>query len=225
MVRAELGSGHDTDALIEQLALSAAPVRRLQCPGWRVVGWLVVSAVSVAVFVFAMSPRPDLAVKLTETRFLVEQLAAGITAILAAYAACMLTVPGRSQKVVVLVALPLTVWLASIGEGCWQTLVQHGLDELYFQPDWMCLPVIAAVGAGPAIAIVIMIRRGAPIFPRATVTLGALAAAAIGNFGLRLVHLEDASFMILIWQFGAVALLASLGGLFAKRFFFWSHSP
>lgn len=217
-------SERDTDAMIERLAQPATPVRRLRSPSFRAMAWLLVSAVSVAVVVFAMSLRSDLGIKMTETRFLIEQLAALATAILSAYAAFALTVPGRSHRVVALVGLPLTIWLASLGEGCWQSIVQRGPDGLYFQPDWICLPAIAMVGAVPAIAIVTMIRRGAPIVPRMTIALGALAAAAFGNFGLRLFHPQDASLMVLVWQFGTVVLLSSLGGLFAKKFFFWPHA-
>jgi hypothetical protein len=50
--------------------------------------------------------------------------------------------------------------------------------------------------------------RGAPLSPRITPALGALAAAALGNFGLRVFHPADASLMVLIWHFGGVALRA-----------------
>ena len=213
----------DTDALIDHLSDSAQAVRPLRCPGWRTAQWLLISSLSTAVVVFAMSLRTDLGIKLTEMRFLIEQFAALATAVLAAYAALTLTIPGRSHRVVLLVGIPLLVWLASLGESCWQVILKHGPAGLQFQAHWECLPAIAMVGAIPAIAMVIMIRRGAPIVPRMTIALGALAAAAFGSFGLLLFHTRDATLMVLLWQFGSVVMLASLGGLLGKRLFSWAH--
>jgi hypothetical protein len=42
--------------------------------------------------------------------------------------------------------------------------------------------------------------------------LGGLAAAGLGNFGLRLFHPQDASVMVLLWQVGAVFIVAALAG-------------
>jgi hypothetical protein len=54
-------------------------------------------------------------------------------------------------------------------------------------------------------------RRVAPLRPARTLALGALAAAALGDFGLRLFHPIDASIMVLIWQAGSVLLLVAIG--------------
>jgi len=58
-----------------------------------------------------------------------------------------------------------------------------------------------------------MLRRGLAVHPRLTLFLLALAAAAIGNFGLRLFHVRDAGMMVLVWQFGSVLVLSGLGAL------------
>ena len=57
--------------------------------------------------------------------------------------------------------------------------------------------------------------------PRLTITLGALAAAALGNFGLRLFHYQDASFIVLVWQFGSVAILSLLAAWAGRRILQW----
>ena len=54
-----------------------------------------------------------------------------------------------------------------------------------------------------------------------TTALGALAAAAMGATALRLFHAQDASAMILAWQFGAVALLAGFGALMGRHILPW----
>ena len=88
-------------------------------------------------------------------------------------------------------------------------------------PEWECLPVIMMTGAIPAIAMALMIRRGAPLMPRTTVALGALAAAALANVALRLFHSQDASLMVLVWQFGTVAMVTVLGGGIGNSLLHW----
>ena len=77
------------------------------------------------------------------------------------------------------------------------------------------------VGAVPAIAMITMVRRGAPFTPRLTAFLGALAAAALAYVGLRLVHPQDAAFMVLVWQFGSVAVFAAVLGALGRWLLPW----
>jgi hypothetical protein len=85
----------------------------------------------------------------------------------------------------------------------------------------MCLPVIFAISVVPTILILTMIRRGAPIAPISTMGLAALAAAALAAAALRLIHTEDSSVMVLIWQFGSVLVLTALEALFGRFFLRW----
>lgn len=178
----------------------------------------------VALVVLLMAPRADLAGKLTEARFLIEQAAALVTAVTAAVAAFCLAVPGYGWKPALLPVLPLALWLGSLGQGCLESWLRFGDDAWRLTPDWVCFPSIVMVGAVPALAMVLMLRRGAPMAPRLTVALGALAAAALGNFGLRLFHPQDASLMVLVWQFGTVALLSALAGWSGASILRWPHA-
>lgn len=213
----------ETNDLIRRLAMSADPIRRLPPPWLRTVQWLSIAAPAIAVVVLLMSPRSDLAEKFVEVRFLVEQAAALATAVAAAIAAYCLVIPGNSRKLALLPVPPLAMWLGSLGQGCLETWLRFGEDTRQFYPDWICFPSIVIVGAVPALTMAVMLRRGTPMAPRLTVALGALAAAAIGNFGLRLFHYQDASLMVLIWQFGSVALLTVLAGWNGKYILRWPH--
>jgi hypothetical protein len=213
----------NTEGLIRRIADGAAPIRRLPSPMRRTALWLATATPYVAAVVLLMSPRLDLAEKLAEFRFQIEQLAALATAFTAAVAAFSAVVPGRSRAMWLLPMAPLAVWLGSLGQGCWQAWLRVGPDGLELRPDWICFPAIAMVGVVPAVVMVMMLRRGAPLSPHLTVALGALAAAALGNFGLRFFHPQDASLMVLFWQFGSVALLAALAGWFGRRVIGWRH--
>jgi hypothetical protein len=211
----------ETDKLIQSLAADARPVRPLASPWTRTGLWLAIAIPYLALVVIVISPRSDLLTKLTEARFLIEQVAALTTGIAAAIAAFASTVPGYDRKVLLLPILPLAVWLGSLGEGCLSTVRQLGLAGLSLQPDWFCLPAIMLVGAMPAVAMVVMLRRGAPLFPYLSAGFGALAAAGLGNFGLRLFHPQDASLMVLVWQVGSVFILTMLGCCAGRTILNW----
>jgi hypothetical protein len=199
----------DTGKLIEVLAEAGGPVRRLPNPWRRTAAWLILAMAYVALVVFVMSPRNDLAVKFLQSRFAIEQAAALATGIAAAVAAFATVIPGYDRRILLLPVIPAVVWLGSLGEGCIEQWIRSGLS---LQSDWFCLPGILLVGAIPAIAMAAMLRRGAPLAPHLTAALGGLAAAGIGNFGLRLFHAEDASLMVLVWQVGTVVVLTACAG-------------
>jgi hypothetical protein len=175
----------------------------------------------VALVVLVVSPRADLLTKALEWRYLVEQLAALATGITAAIAAFATVIPGYDRKFLFLPALPLAIWLGSLGEGCVQDWIRFGPDGLSLQPDWFCFPAIVLVGAVPAIAIAVMLRRGAPLTPHVTAALGGLAAAGLGNFGLRLFHSQDASLMVLVWQVGTVFILTAMAAWAGRYLLNW----
>ncbi len=210
-----------TEYLIDRLAAEAVPVRPLPSPTLRVLTWLATAAPAVILAVVAMGPRSDLADRLGDGRYLLEQAAAAVTALSAAYAAFSAGIPGRPRWLLMLPSVPLAVWLGSLGQGCVAAWLQAGPEGMTLRADWLCLPAIAMTGAVPAVAMVVMVRRGAPLRPHATTTLAALATAALGNVGLRLFHSEDASLMVLVWQFGAVALLSAAAGMLGRRVLPW----
>ena len=211
----------NTDRLIQTLAETAQPVRPLPRPWIRSAIWLAIAIPYIALVVYVMSPRVDLIAKVTEARFLMEQFAALATGIAAAVAAFATTIPGYSRKVLLLPVLPLAAWLGFLGQGCVSAWMQFSPNGLSLQPDWFCFPAIVLVGAIPAVAMVVMLGRGAPLMPCTTVTLGGLAAAGLGNFGLRLFHPQDASLMVLVWQFGSVFILAALAGVTGRYVLNW----
>jgi len=210
-----------TDALIESLAREAGPVRPLPAPMRRVWGWLAIALAFALAMVWAIGPRPDLAERLVEARFLLEQGAALATAITAALAALALTMPDAARFWRWLPVVPAGAWLATLGLGCLRDWAQMGPAGLRITADPECFVYIALIGSLPLLVLVLMLRRGAPLRPSWTLALAALAAAAIGNFALRLFHTQDAALMVLIWQVGAVALIAAIAGLCGRQVLRW----
>lgn len=213
----------ETESLIHQLAAKATPVRPLPAPWKRTGLWLAIAFPYVALIVILMSPRPDLAMQLADSRFQVELVAALATAILAAVAAFACTVPGQSRTVCLLPMAPLAIWLASLGYGCIQDWRALGPEGLRLRIDWDCMPAAALIGIVPAIAMVAMLRRGAPLFPRVTLAMGALAVGALAQTGMQIYHVGDISIMVLVWHLGSVAVLAAVAGWFGRWVLRWPN--
>lgn len=211
-----------TEDLIRALVEDARhPRRRLAPPVVRLGLWLVVSVPWIAVVVAVMGPRPDLAVKAGELPWLLEQGAALMTALTAAMAALCAAVPGRPRWEQAVPLAPLSLWIGLLGAGYLSASSLAGPRGLVLQFDWACLPGITMVGLVPGIAMAVMLRRGAPLAPILSVGLGGLAAAALGDFGLRLFHPQDASLMVLVWQVGTVAALTALSAAAGPRVVRW----
>lgn len=212
----------DTEGLIRRLAENIKPVRPLRRPWVRTAAWLLLSFPYIAIVVLVMTPRHDLLLKISDPRYVIEQLAALAAGIAAAASAFATIVPGYDRRFLILPLLPLAVWLGTLGHGCIQDWIQFGSDGLPVQPEWwLCFPAIALISAVPAIAMAVMLRRGAPLTPHLTAALGGLAAAGLGSFGLRLVHPEDASVTVLVWQVGSVLALSALAGAVGRYLLNW----
>jgi hypothetical protein len=211
----------ETDELIRRLAADAQPVRRLGPPWRRTFLWLALALPYVAAVVSGKVLMVGVSQVLADPRFVIEQAATFATAIAAAVAAFASIVPGFDRRVLLLPLAPLAVWLASVGHGCVQDWLRLGANGLAIRPDWECLPSATIIGIVPAVAMIVMLRKGAALHPRLTLAMGALAVAAICNFGMQLFHHSDASIMVLSWHLGSVAVLSMLGGWLGERLLGW----
>jgi hypothetical protein len=206
----------DTNELITRLTADLKPVRPLRPPWARAGLWLALALPCVAALVWGKL-SVDASRAAGDARFMVQEAATLATALTAAYAAFASAVPGFNRRLLLLPLAPLSLWLVSIGQGCLQDWIQRGSEGLILRPDWDCLLLAALIGAVPAAAIVAMLRAAPSLRPRATLTLAALAVAALANAGLQLAHLHDASIMVLTWHLGGAAVFSALGGSFGER--------
>lgn len=211
-----------TEDLIRTLTENCSPVRPLPHPAWRTAFWLTFSVGYVAALVATIGLRPDIHARLGDPRFVVEVGAAFLTSAMAAAGAFCAGCPGRPVWERFAPAPFLALWLVTLGEGCWRDWLASSSAGLALRPDPMCSLAIMAASVVPGILIFFMIRRGAPIAPITTTALAALAAAALGATALRLFRVEDASIMVLVWQFGSVVLLAALVGPFGRLILRWT---
>lgn len=214
----------DTNQLMHRLAGQSPRVRRLTAPWRRAMLWLAIALPYVAAVIYFHSADGHPSAIAADPQFVIEQLAALATSVTAAIAAFCSVVPGYDRRILFAPTVPLAIWLLSLGEGCVRDWIRSGADGLELHADWNCLPPAAVIGIVPALAIVIMLRRGAPLYPRMSLALAALAVAALGNFGLRFYHIGDATIMILVWHFGSVILLSLAAGWIGRSILNWKSA-
>ena len=177
--------------------------------------------VGAIVLVVMMTRSSEPAWAHLDQRLVLQQLAALATGVAAAAAAFATTVPGYRRRIVLVPLVPLAVWLGDLGQSCFRDGLASGASPWGFVAHWGCLPITLLVGAFPAAMIVMMLRRGAPLTPRLTTVLAALAASGLANFGVRFVHAADASVVVLVWHFSAVCALSALSASAGHYLFNW----
>ena len=156
-----------------------------------------------------------------DIRMAVEHAAILLTGLTAALAAFSTAVPGRDWRISLLPLIPLCVWLGSLGEGCVDDWLRLGADGLELRSDWGCVPAAVVLSIPCATIMLVMLRRGAPLFPNLSLALGALASAAMVNVALRLFHAGDVAVMVLVWHFGGIVAVTTLAGWFGDRVLNW----
>ena len=211
----------DTDTLIRELAAGARPVRSLARPWVRAAAWLAIAVPSALLVVVMMTAHGDWVSRLSMPRVIGEEVFALATGILAAIAAFASVVPGYNRKVLFLPLVPLALWLGALGQAGvrdWLQLSSHGFS---MRSEWVCLPATIMAGALPAIAMAVMLRRGAPLTPRLSALLGGLAAAGLGNLGVCVTHHAYGSVFVLVWHMGIVVVLTGLVGSAGRYLLSW----
>jgi hypothetical protein len=207
--------------LIRSLGADLGPVRRLYAPMTRTALWLSASVPYVVAVAVGYRMAGEAVSSSLDARFLIEELAMIATAITAAAAALCCVVPGRDRRIVVLSLVPLAAWLTAVVVACLDAWLRSGSFPMGWPPDWTYFPMLALSSLVPAVAMVVMLRRGAPLYPRSTLALGALAVLALGNAGLRIFHAGEATLTDLVCDFGTLALLLALAGWIGRGILAW----
>ena len=198
-----------TEDLIEQMAATAKPVRRLPAPAVVAVAGLVLALVLVALVVLWHGLRPGLGAQLARLEVLLPWLASIVTGVLAVLAAAHLAVPDRSPRWRWVPLPAFALWLATLGTGCFADWWRGGRAALTLAPGIDCLPDIALISVPLALVLLFMLRHASAVRPVSTAFTGALAVAALASAGTELYHAADNALTVLVWHAGTVSLLVA----------------
>lgn len=202
-----------TPELIQALAASLTPVRRLRPPIIRAAAWLLLAAFILVLIGIGHGVRPNLALRLQDWTFVIEVAGALLTGVLAALAAFLISLPDRSRWWALLPVPPFALWMASIGRQCLTDWIAIGPDGMKLGETAECLATLGLTSLPLSLALLIMLRHAAPLRPANVILLGSLAVAGISATALSLFHPLDASAMILMFNVGTTLLFVGCGGV------------
>jgi hypothetical protein len=105
-----------TQDIVDALSTNLAPVRRQASPIMRTLLWLALAALVIGLLALVHGLRPNLFTRATELPFQLEVIGALLTGMLAAFAAFVSGIPGRSKWWMALPLPVLALWMAVIGQ-------------------------------------------------------------------------------------------------------------
>jgi hypothetical protein len=211
-----------TPDLIDTLVACATPVRRLKPPLVRAGWWLLFAALLLALIAVAHGLRRDIFECLRQPRFVIATLGALTTGMLAAIASFRVSLPDGSRLWLLLPLPALALWVSAIGYGCVIDWVSIGPDSIRPGEAVRCFATLLLTSVPLSIAMLVMLSHAAPLRATEVSLVGGLAVAAVTSFALSLFHDLDATAMILVWNLGSAAVLATLSALFGKSMFGWT---
>ena len=207
--------------LIDRLAASATPVRRLRKPVLRAAVWLSLATVVIALLVAGQGLRPDFWRSALDPNFAISLAATALTGVCATVAAFMLSLPDRSRGWALLSLPALAVWLSTIGYQCLTNWIAFDPDGMSWGEAARCFSTVVLTSLPLAITILAMLRYAALLRPTLVTLTAGLAVSAITATAMSLIHDLDASVMVLMWNFGTAAVIVCIGGAFGRRMLLW----
>jgi hypothetical protein len=202
----------NTEDLVVQLAREAAPVMPLRPPAVRLLTWLTLTIGCAVLGLAVYGLRADSATMTAQPGFVRDVLLGVTVLILGGAAALVLAVPGAERR-------GLARWAAMAGLATWLLLVWmavltqgQGFTDMRHWP--VCAARILSVALVPAIALLAMVRRAAPLRPAWAAGLVVAAATAGGAVTILLTcPIVDPGHVLL----GHLAPVAVFGAIAAMR--------
>ncbi len=205
-----------TPELIDQLCADAKPVRRLWPPLLRAALWVLFAALVLLALAALLGPRADLAARLREPTFTLALAGSLLTGLLAAVAAFHLSLPDRSRLWSLLPVPAVVLWVSTIGYGCLTDWVSIRPGGVTLGTTMECFVTLLITSVPLSMALILMLRHAARLYPTTVAMVGGLASAGIAATALSLFHQLDASVMVLLWNLRIAALVVGLAGIFGR---------
>jgi hypothetical protein len=200
-----------TERLVDQLVADLAPVRLLRGADRRALAWAAFALLCVGAGAGALGFRPDLAARLRDPAFLLENASLLLLFALAARSAFHLSVPGAERATtrpaplcgLLAWALLLAFRAAADPNGA---LPPHGAPA-----GWSCVARMTFLAIVPAIAGLGMLRRAAPL-ARGWAGLWALfSAGGLAILGTQLLCPKDGPGHVVLWHLVPLLITGLLG--------------
>lgn len=203
--------------LITALGAELTPVRRLPPPWLRALGWLVVVAIIAVLLLRHYGAAAMLQRWTTAPDMAWSTIGAAITAVCAAWAACVLAVPGRARTWAWLPMPPAVLWIGASGWGCLRGWLAPVTGAAAGPPAVDCLTFIVGLSIPLSVLLIWLLRRACPLRPVLTAILAGLACAAASAGLLAIFHPIDAAATDLLSHALAVGIVIAANAVMGGR--------
>jgi hypothetical protein len=204
----------EVERTIARLVADAKPVRRLGSPVRRSLIWTGMVLALLALAIWLTGAMPRLRDQFSNPTAAIELVAACLTGVLALFAAFHLIMPDRSPRWAWLPMPTLALWLGATLFECVQTGMQEGVAALFKGIGWHCFIFISVVSLPLGIALLVALRRGAPVAPVRAAMLGGLGVSALAATVLHAFHSFDGGIDdTAMHAVAIVAVVAAFGAL------------
>ncbi len=211
-----------TEFLLDRLSRDLRPVRRRSAVREALL-LLLLAAVEVSAFLGMGFMRPDMTAAAQTPSFWWKLTSMGLIAVLGAGVAILSADPARSPRrglrwmLVSLVAIVASGWLVDAAGS--------GFAEVARRLDWpqgvQCVWKMVVLSIPPAIALGVLIRRGAPTDRAGTALAAGLSSAAWGAFVFVFACPSDDPLYIAVWYTAGCAIVTILGRVVLTRLSRW----
>lgn len=208
-----------TEELIAALAADYTPKRR---PLWQglLAATLAAALVSLAGFLAALGPRPDIAEALATWRFEIKLAIVAMTAALAFSECLRLMRPTAKPSAWPVLAIIVTLALA-VGIELLLSPADAWLAKQAGTNAAICLTAIPAMAAAPLIAIIAAMGRGASAWPGTAGAMAGLASSGIAATLYATHCTDDSPLFVATWYTLATLIVVAVGALSGRSLLRW----
>lgn len=204
---------------IECLCDGLQPRRRCIKPMWRWLLWLLIVVSYTSAVAVTIGFRENILESMQKPTFIFELVLAFSIGISSSLMAFWFSIPD-CEKYKQYIAIPLTLlsvqafWMLDLAffEGL------GDFRENWFSNCWMNTLIHTAL---PAFAVIILVKRGATVYPCLLAIFAVIAVSEFGWVGMRLVCPRDNVGEAYILNFLPFVIIGILAGFAAKRLFKW----
>ncbi len=206
-----------TEDLIVSLSGDLRPVRRLRPPLWRALGWILLATAVIALLALLRGLRADFADQIEDPAYWVQVAGAWLTGAAATLAAFNLGLPDRSRSWLLLPLPFVALWLTGFAYGCLGDWIAIPAGAPIVRDSVRCLQTIVMASLPLGLVLFIMLRRNRPLAAGRTAWIGGLAVAAFADTAHLLIHVVQASALVLVVNLVPITLIILAAGLIAPR--------
>jgi len=206
-----------TDQLIAGLAEGLTPVARLARPWARALGLVLLASAIILLLVLLRGLRADMAERLADGAYWLQLAGAWLTGVAATLAAFEVSLPDRSRRWLLLPLPAVGLWLSGFGYTCLADWIAIPAGAPIARDSLRCLETILLTSLPLAGVLWRMLGRARPLAPAPVAWMAALAIAGFADAAHLLIHVVQASALVLVINLIPAAVIVTLGGLLGRH--------